>query len=51
MEKLQSELVTRSKLLYELYKKKMFGFDEIAKVINDYYKNPVEVLAKYAIEE
>lgn len=51
MEKLQRELITRAKLLYELYKRKIFGFDEIAKVVNDYYKNPLEVLAKYNIEE
>ena len=51
LEKLQKEFVTRSKLLYELYKQKVFGFEEVQKVINDYYKNPVEVLQKYNIIE
>ena len=50
VEKLQKEFDTRSKLLYELYKRKVFGFDEIQKIINDYYKNPGEVLNKYNIE-
>ena len=51
VESLQKELITRAKLLYELYKKKVFDFDEIQKVINDYYKNPAEVVNKYGIIE
>lgn len=51
IEKLQKELHTRAKLLYELYKRKIFDFDELEKVINNYYKNPVEVLEKYNIKE
>ncbi len=50
MEKLQKEFNLRAKLLYELYKRKMFGFEEIQKIINDYYKNPEEVLSMYSIE-
>ncbi len=48
---LERELITRAKLLYGLYKKKVFGFDEIQKIVNDYYKNPVEVLNEYNIVE
>lgn len=51
IEKLQSELLERSKLLYELYRKKIFGFDEISSIINEYHKNPVEVLTKYNIND
>ena len=51
LEKLQKEFVTRSRLLYELYKQRVFGFEDIQKIINDYYKNPVEVLQKYNIIE
>ncbi|MBX4211890.1 type II/IV secretion system ATPase subunit [Candidatus Pacearchaeota archaeon] len=51
LEKLQKEFLTRAKLLYELYKNRIFGFDEIGKIINDYYKNPVDVLSKYNIIE
>ncbi len=50
VENLQREFLLRTKLLYMLYKKRVFGFDEIGKIINDYYKNPEEVLAKYGIE-
>lgn len=49
LEKLQKEFITRAKLIYELYKQKVFGFEEVQKVINDYYKNPAEVLNKYNI--
>jgi len=49
MENLQRELALRASLLYELYKRRIFGFDDLARVINDYYKNPVEVLSSYNI--
>ncbi len=49
IEKLQQELAIRSRLLYELYKQKIFSFDEVGKIINDYYKNPAEVLNKFNI--
>lgn len=51
IEKLSQEFNTRTKLLYELFKQKVFGFEEVQKVVNDYYKNPVEVLTKYNIVE
>jgi len=51
IEKLQQELVIRSKLLYEMYKKKIFSFDEVGRIINDYYKNPILVLNKFGIAE
>jgi flagellar protein FlaI len=49
LEKLQKEFEARTKLLYELYRQKIYGFEEVQKVVNDYYKNPVEVLNKYNI--
>ena len=49
VEKLQEELAIRSRLLYILYKKKIFGFDEVGRIINEYHKNPAEVLNKYGI--
>lgn len=51
LEKLQREFIARAKLLYELYQRKIFGFDEVGKIINDYYKNPLEILTKYNIQE
>lgn len=50
VEKLQREMVARARLLVEMYKKKIVGFDEVAAVINEYHKNPAEVLSKFAIE-
>lgn len=51
MEKIQKEFQTRAKLLYELYKRKVFDFDTVGKIINDYYKNPAAVLTEYGIQE
>lgn len=50
LEKLQNELIIRAKLLYELYRRKIFGFDEVGRIVNDYYKNSLEVLNKYGIQ-
>ncbi len=49
VEQLQREFLLRAKLLYALYLKRIFSFEEIGKIVNDYYKNPVEVLNKYGI--
>jgi archaeal flagellar protein FlaI len=49
LENLRREFFLRTKLLYRLYKEKVFGFDEVQKIINEYYKNPMEVLKKYKI--
>lgn len=51
VEQIQKELITRTKLIYELYKRKIFGFSEVGKIINDYYKNPLAVLTTYGIRE
>jgi flagellar protein FlaI len=49
VEKLQLEFKMRTKLINELFKRKVFGFEVIGQLINDYYKNPGEILAKYGI--
>lgn len=51
IERLQYELMIRARLLYELYRRKVFSFDEVGKVINNYYKNPIAVLNEYGIQE
>lgn len=48
--KLQEEFVLRSRLLYALYKNRVFGFNEMQKAINDYYLDPAKILAKYGIK-
>ena len=49
IEELQREFAIRSKLLYILYKKKVFGFNEMKQIVNSYYKNPADVLKKYGL--
>ena len=44
------EFELRTKLLYELYRRKVFGFERVQKEINEYYKNPKVLLAKYSIQ-
>lgn len=50
IEKLQREFSVRAKLLFEMSRKRIWGMEEVQKVINDYYKNPVEVLNRFNIE-
>ncbi len=49
LEKLRLEFLARTRLLYALFKKKIFDFDEIQRIINEYYKNPTQVLNRYDI--
>lgn len=51
IEGLRKEMIIRAKLLFELYKRKTFGFDEVGWVINEYHKNPAGVLMKYGIRD
>ncbi|MEK6873332.1 MAG: hypothetical protein AABW91_00655, partial [Nanoarchaeota archaeon] len=48
-EQLQNEFLVRSKLIYEMYKRHVFDFNEIQKVVNEYYKNPERVLKEFGI--
>ncbi len=49
IEELTKEFTTRTKLIFELYKRKVVGFDEVQKIINDYGKNPQAILKKFGI--
>jgi len=46
---LQEDFNKRVKLLYALYNKKVFDFEMLQRVINEFYKNPSEVYKKYGI--
>jgi len=48
-EELQREFALRTKLLYNLFNNKVFDFNEVQHVINEYYKHPEEVLRKYRV--
>ncbi|MEK6909154.1 MAG: type II/IV secretion system ATPase subunit [Nanoarchaeota archaeon] len=50
VEELQKEFANRTKLLYELYRRKIFGFDEVRKIVVDYYRNSKLVLQRFGIE-
>ncbi len=48
-DELEREFGIRTKLIYELFKRKIVGFDELQRVVNDYYKNPADVLRKFGL--
>jgi len=48
-EELYKEFDRRRRLLYELFKRKIFDFEQVQKEINEYYKNPELVLRKFGI--
>ena len=43
------EFNLRVKLIYTLFSEKVYDFDTVQRVINDYYRDPVSVLRKYRI--
>ncbi len=47
---LQKEFEKRTKLFFALYEKKVFGYDEVQKVIKEYQKDPKEVLKRFGIK-
>ena len=49
LEEIHREYLFRAKLLYAMYQRKVLGYDEVQKVINDYAKNPQEVLSRFGI--
>ena len=49
-EELLVEFRRRAEILYRLYQRKIFGFREVQDIINEYYKKPEEVLAKFQVE-
>jgi flagellar protein FlaI len=48
---LNQEFDLRSKLLYELQKRKIFDFDQTQKIINEYHKDPEAVLSAFGIQK
>jgi len=47
MDYLKKEFQTRTKLLYALFKRGIFDFYEVQKIINRYYKNPDAVIREF----
>ena len=50
-EELDKEFHVRTKIIYELFKRKILGFEEVQKVVNEYYKNPEAVMQKFGISK
>ena len=48
-QELLKEFELRAKLLYELFRRKVFGFEDVQNIVNNYYKDPGAVLKKYGI--
>ncbi|MBU0894943.1 MAG: type II/IV secretion system ATPase subunit [Nanoarchaeota archaeon] len=49
LEELELEFKKRVRLIYALYKNKIFKFEEVQDVINQYYKKPEQTLRKFGI--
>ncbi|MDO8528714.1 MAG: type II/IV secretion system ATPase subunit [Nanoarchaeota archaeon] len=47
---LELEFRRRTSLLFKLYQNKVFGFEEIQNIINEYYKKPEQVLKRFGIQ-
>jgi flagellar protein FlaI len=50
IEDLDFEFKKRVQLLYKLYQGKVFKFEEVQEIINEYYKKPQEILTKFGVE-
>ena len=50
LEELNLEFRRRSQLMYKLYEKSIFKFEEVQNIINEYYKRPKTVLKRFGIE-
>jgi flagellar protein FlaI len=50
IEDLDLEFKRRVQLLYKLYQDKVFKFEEVQEIVNEYYKKPQETLTKYGVE-
>lgn len=50
MEVINREFIMRTRLLYNLFKNKVFGYEDLQRIINDYAKNSAAVLKKYGVE-
>jgi len=49
-ETLEEEFKKRVQLIYQLYQRKIFKFEEMQEIINRYYKKPAELLKEFGVE-
>jgi flagellar protein FlaI len=50
IEEIELEFRRRVQILYKLFQSKIYGFEEVQKLINEYYKKPKEVLRRLGLE-
>jgi len=50
IEEIELEFRRRVKILYKMFQEKIFGFEEVQKIINEYYKRPHEILKRFGVE-
>jgi len=50
IEEIDLEFRRRIQLIYKLHQEKIFGFNKVQEVVNEYAKKPKEVLRKFGIE-
>ena len=46
---IEAEFVTRVKLIYRLFQLKIFEYEKVYDIVNEYYKKPEEVLRRFGI--
>jgi len=49
LDQLYADFDKRVKLLYELYKRQINNFEELQRIINDFYKNPELIYSRFGI--
>lgn len=49
IDKIQEDFSQRAKLLYALYKKKIFDFEQMRRIVLDFYRDPNSVLKTYGV--
>ena len=49
IDKLMREFDIRVRILMQMYKKKVFGFEKVQSIIHEYYKNPRGVMKKLGL--
>lgn len=50
VEELEVEFRRRVQLLYQIYQRKIFKFEEVQEIVNEYYKKPLEILKQFGVE-
>ncbi len=50
IEELEIEFKKRARLLYNMYTKKIFDYEEVQKIVTEYYKKPDDVLRRFGVQ-